>query len=216
MLDSLEAAWHGAVALLEEPVADDRRAHVLVTRSRRRFAGLVPPEAKGLTTHLKSDDVIVLVQNDSVRAHTRHEVAHLVMWRAWGAPGQSRAWLSEGLATYADGRCQGSTITAVGRDLLAAQPSLRADDLLTNFVSLWRADRASAYVLAGTFADYLWMSRGRSGVRRLWNGSDSLVDVGVLPGVGGDLTTAWRAHVARKAGSTRGVESAAFRSAGCG
>jgi hypothetical protein len=141
---------------------------------------------------------------------------HLVSWRAWGAPGASHAWLSEGLATFVDGRCHGSTIIAVGRDLLAAQPSLRADDLLTNFLALLRSDRGSAYVLAGTFTDYLWTSRGRSGVRRLWIGSDSLVDVGVLPGVGGDLTAAWRAHVAGKAGVTRGVELAAFRRAGCG
>jgi hypothetical protein len=217
MVDSLEVAWSAATRLLDQPLADESRDHIFVTRSRTRFAGLVSPEAKGLTTRLRSGEYItILVRNDSVRAYTRHEVMHLVSWRAWGMPGASRAWLAEGLATFADGRCQTSTVLAVSRDLLAARPMLRAQDVIDNFVAIWRTERAAAYVFAGSLVDYLWASRGRDGVRRLWSGSDTLTDVGALPGTGGALTSEWRAYVVRKAEGRPGLTTTAFLRAGCG
>lgn len=168
MLDSLEAAWKNAVTRLGETVREDPRAHVFVIRSRVRFAGVVSPESKGLTTRLRDGiDVVVLVQNDSVRAYTRHEVMDLVSWRAWGAPGESRAWLSEGLATFADGHCQGVPTLAVARDLLAARPALRVSDVAAEFANMVRTERAAAYLLAGSLVDYLWTARGLGGVQRL-------------------------------------------------
>jgi hypothetical protein len=91
-----------------------------------------------------------------------------------------------------------------------------ANDLLTSFDSLWRSDRAAAYVLAGTLVDYLWAARGRDGVRRIWQGADTLSDAGILPGLGGPLSAGWRAHAARVAGVNAGVDTAAFRRLGCG
>jgi hypothetical protein len=215
MLDSLEVAWTGAVALLGATTIDETRTPVFVTRSRTRFGRLVPPAAKGLTTSLDDGrDVILLVHNDSVRAMTRHEVMHVVARRAWGLGREP--WLIEGLATFADGRCQGSTIRAVGRDLLARRPSVIANDVLARFEPLRRSDRAAAYVLAGTLVDYLWAERGREGVRRIWQGSDTLSDVAVLPGLGGGLTAGWRAYVSRIAGASVGLDSVAFQRLGCG
>jgi hypothetical protein len=116
-IDSLETAWTAAVALLGQSPAHAPRAHVFVTASRTRFTGFVAPYAKGVTTQLRTgDDVIVIVQNDSVRPYFRHEVTHLVASRAWG-PSRAPAWLVEGLATFADGRCQSSTVIAVSRDV---------------------------------------------------------------------------------------------------
>jgi hypothetical protein len=215
MLDSLEAAWSGALALLGATTIDETRTPVFVTHSRTRFGRLLPPEGKGLTTSFAGGgDVILLVMNDSVRAYTRHEVMHLVSRRVWGVG--HGMWLVEGLATFADGRCQGSTIRAVGRDLLASRRTLITNDLLTGFEPLWRSDRASAYVLTGTLVDYLWASHGRDGVRRLWQGADTLSEAAVLPGLGGELTAGWRAYVARVAGTSPGLESATFARLGCG
>jgi len=214
--DSLESAWRHAESLLEQPIDDQPRATVLLTRSRTRFAGVVPVQGKGLWTRLPADgDVILLVRNDSVRAHTRHEVMHLVAFRAWGSQ-RGEWWLTEGLATFADGTCQHTTIAVVGRDLMRARPTLTATELQHRFTELWRADRAMAYVLAGTLVDYLWTTRGREGVRRLWQGSDSLDEQSVLPGAGGELTRGWRAHVERTAAQTPGLDSARFRRLGCG
>jgi len=215
-IDSLETAWTAAVTLLGQSVAQAPRAHVFITASRTRFAAFVPPWAKGLTTRLRTgEDVILLVHNDSVRAYTRHEVMHLVASRAWG-PARAGVWLVEGLATFADGRCQSSTVVAVGRDLLAARPELRTQDVTEKFLDLMRTERGTAYVLAGSLVDYLWTARGRDGVRRLWIGRDTLSDNAILPGVAGELTSAWRAHVARKAGTTPGLSKATFLRAACG
>jgi len=214
-IDSLEAAWVAAASLLGQPFAEMPRANVFITASRTRFAGFVSPDAKGLTTRLGNDDVIVLVQNDSVRLYARHEVMHFVSLRLWGRPGP-RAWLVEGLATFADGQCQSSTVMAVGRDLLKARPLLRTQDIVENFVQMARTERAAAYVLAGSLVDYLWSSRGRDGFHQLWTGRDSLADIGLLPGMAGELTSAWRTHVVRKAGTTPGLTPSAILRAGCG
>jgi hypothetical protein len=214
-IDSLESAWVAATTLLDQRVRETPRAYVFVTSSRTRFAGVVAPQVKGLTMRLRSgDDLIVLVENDSVRAYSRHEVMHLVASRGWGRA--SRLWLAEGLATFADGRCQTSTTLAVGRDLLAARPMLRIQDIDENFLTMSLTERGTAYVFAGTLVDYLWSSRGRDGVRRLWMGRDSLIDVGVLAGLAGEETAAWRAYVARKAGVTPGLAPSAVQRAGCG
>jgi hypothetical protein len=215
-IDSLEAAWATAVALLGRPVSEAPRAHVFITASRSRFAGFVPPVAKGLTMRLRTgEDVIFIVQNDSVRPYFRHEVMHLVALRSWGAS-RSPAWLVEGLATFADGRCQSSTVMAVSRDLLDARPLLRVQDVTEKFPDLVQTERGAAYVLAGSLVDYLWTARGREGVYRLWQGRDSLSENAILPGAAGELTHAWRAHVARKAGTTRGLPTATFLRAACG
>jgi hypothetical protein len=215
LLDSLEEAWRHAVTLLDAHIADTPRTTVFVTRSRTRFTGAMPPVAKGLATHLPGGDVILLVQNDSVRAYTRHEVMHLVARRAWDG-GAVPTWLVEGLPTYADGRCQRSTIIAVARDLLRARPTLTATALQRRFMDMLYTDRYASYVLAGSLVDYLWSSRGREGVRRLRQGRDSLEEASMLPGAGGALTREWRTHVSRVAADASGLDSAAFRRAGCG
>jgi hypothetical protein len=217
MLDSLEAAWMYAITLVGAPVAESPRVQVLVTTSRTRFPRLLSPQTKGLTTLMpRGGEVIILVANDSVRALTRHEVMHVVAGRAWGpsAP-SSGVWLIEGLATFADGRCQGTTIAAVGRDILKLEPTLSAEALMSRFEDMWKTDRGRAYVLAGTFVGSLWESRGRDGVRRLWQGSDTLKHSS-FPGSRDDLTTEWRAHVRRAAGTSPGLSPAAFQRWSCG
>jgi hypothetical protein len=217
MLDSLETAWKRAIGLLGARVPDGVEAHVFVTASRTRFSGLLAPEARGVTTRLRrAGEIVILVRNDSVRAYVQHEVMHVASYAAWGPPPPKLVWLIEGLASFADGRCQNSTILAVGRDLLASRPGLTAEKVLDHFTDLWRSERANSYVFAGTLVDYLWASRGRTGVRRIWQGEDRVADVGPLPNAGGELTTAWRQYVGRAAGTTPGVDLNSLKSAGCG
>lgn len=215
MLDSLETAWQSAVALLGAPVADGPRIPVLVTASRTRFPRLLDAQGKGLTTRMpEGGEIIILIRNDSVRAHTRHEVMHVVSQRAWGWGSPARTWLVEGLATFADGRCQTTSITAVARDLFRATPSVTAQDVAQGFVSLWRADRARAYILAGTLVGSLWEGRGREGVRRLWQGVDTLTATSRLDA--NDPTAVWHGYVMRHAATARSLDTTAFRRLGCG
>jgi hypothetical protein len=215
MLDSLETAWQSAVALLGAPVTDGPRIPVVVTASRTRFSRLLEPQGKGLTTQMPGGgEVIILVRNDSVRAYTRHEVMHVVSGRTWGWAGPAGGWLIEGLATFADGRCQTTSITAVAQDLFRATPSVTAQDVARDFASLHRADRARAYVLAGTLVGSLWELRGREGVRRLWQGVDTLPATRRLDA--SDPTAGWRGYVMRHAATAPSLDTAAFRRQGCG
>ena len=217
MLDSLETAWERAIDLLGGSNANGAQAEVFVTASRTRFSGLVTSEARGLTTRLpRTGEVVVLIRNDSVRAYVQHEIMHVASYAAWGPPQPGLAWLVEGLATFADGRCQNSTLQAVGRDLLATRSDMTALKILDHFIDLWQAERAASYVLSGTLVDYLWRSRGRLGVRRIWQGLDTLVDIGPWPGAGGELTAAWRQYVAQAAGTTPGIDLESLQRAGCG
>lgn len=217
MLDSLEASWTHAVHMLGGAPAGGKPIHVLVTASRTRFPRLLSPHAKGLTTQMpQGGDIIILVMNDSVRALTRHEVMHVVAQRTWGPAVLGQAWLSEGLATLADGKCQGATTIAVARDLLRDHPTMTADDVTTHFVELWQSDRGRAYVLPSSFVGFLWDRLGRDGVRRLWQGADSLRQSPLLAGPFGDSTTSWRAYVVRAAGNVPGIDAASFRRFACG
>jgi hypothetical protein len=170
---------------------------------------------KGLTTRMPGGgEVIILVRNDSVRAYSRHEVMHAVSQRLWSWAGPDQAWLVEGLATFADGRCQTTTITGVARDLLRATPSVTAHDVARDFLELKRVDRARAYVLAGTLVGALWESRGPEGVRRLWQGVDTLPTARKFGA--DDPTAVWRGHVMRDAATAPPLDPVAFRRLGCG
>jgi hypothetical protein len=217
MLDTLERAWQHAMELLGSPNLPGIQAHVFITGSRTRFPGLMTPEARGLTTRLPfAGEIVILVKNDSVRAYVQHEVMHVAATAAWGQSAPNMAWLAEGLAAFADGRCQTSTIRAVGRDLLASRQEVTAQAIMDHFTDLWRTERAASYVLAGTLVDYLWATRGRIGVRRLWQRQDSLTDASILPGAVGALSAEWRAYVRRVSGQEPGIDLASLQCCGCG
>jgi hypothetical protein len=220
--DSLESAWVNAEQILGTRVPDASAVPVLVTASRTRFPRLMIPDNKGLTRWTADGSaIIILVHNDSVKAYARHEVMHLAAARARGHPRSTAPWLTEGLATYADGRCQGTTIAAVARDLLRESPAMTIDDATARFLQTATLNRARTYVLVGTIVGYLWESRGRDGVRALWQGRDSLaasVPTASAPGspFKSDPSIAWHAYVARVGGKRPGIDTAAFRRAGCG
>lgn len=85
-----------------------------------------------------------------------------------------------------------------------------------------REYRARAYVLAGSLVGFLWNTRGRGGVRRLWQGTDTLMALsgGTIgpfgAGLAIDATADWRAYVDRAAGNTASIDSTTFRRFGCG
>lgn len=221
MLDSLEGALRHAYAFLGATAIDTATITVFVTASRTRFPLLLTPTNKGARVK-RADlrDVIVLVVNDSVRSYARHEVMHVVGFRVWGGQRTHPEWMTEGLATYADGLCQGVPIVAVARDLLRGSPSLTVAEVTRQFRARTEFDRASTYVLAASLVDYLWQTRGRDGFKRLWQGTDSLtapVEVRMgFESANATLTRAWRSHVERVAGSQRGVTATALQRSGCG
>jgi len=219
MLDSLERAWTSAADLIASPVTNASPVTVLVTASRTRFARLLPPTAKGVTTSLPAvGDLVVLVHNDSVRPYARHEVMHVVARRAWGHGSPFTGWVNEGLATYADGHCQGSTIMAVGRDILRQWPEVTVAEVADPSAALFSTNRARAYVLSATLVAYVWETAGRDAVRALWQAKDPRAVLGILTtGTGGDdPTPRWREWINQRAGSQICLDSVAFQRDDCG
>lgn len=221
MLDSLEEALTHAYAFLGAPMNDPAPITVFVTASRTRFPLVLTPTNKGARVkRADGRDVIVLVVNDSVRSYARHEVMHVVGFRAWGGQRVPPEWMAEGLATYADGLCQGVPIVAVARDLLRQSPTLTVAELTQQFRARTDVDRHGSYVLAASLIDYLWQTRGRDGFKRIWQGIDSL-PTGADSRLGfgtadATLTRAWRAHVERVAAMRTGLSPTALQRFGCG
>lgn len=214
LLDSLEAAWQHATMLLGVTLPDRGRTPVFVTRRATRFPHLLDHSNKGVTIGAgpRHAAVIVLVHNDTVRLLARHEVMHLVATDAWGRP--SAGWISEGVAAWADGRCQEASVAAVARDLLRAEPTLRASTFMAEFPERARRDRASAYVLAGSLVAFVHARAGVVGVRQLWE-TGTVPTEGTIPGLDA-LTPAWRAAVERMAGTAPGLAPARLARFGCG
>ena len=128
--------------------------------------------------------------------------------------------MAEGLATYADGLCQGLPNMVVARDVLRQRPTLTSQDVTERFATLAEENRSAAYVLAASLIDFIWTTRGRegfkhvwSGADRLWNGEGSSADA-FNPAL--NVTHAWRAHVERVAGSRAGISAELLRRHGCG
>jgi hypothetical protein len=214
LLDSLESAWTHAERLLGMQVPPAPPVPVFVTRTPARFPRLLAPHQKGLayTAGAQGGTFILLVHNDSVRAHTRHEVMHVVSVRAWGRP--AAGWVAEGVGTWADGRCQGTSALAVARDLLRGEPGLTAPVVTAQFVARAERHRASAYVLAASVIGYLYENGGTDALRRVW-ASGAVATPGAT-WTGDTVTARWRAYVERAAAQEPGLPPASLARHGCG
>ena len=139
---------------------------------------------------------------------------HAVSQRAWGPPGSR--WVSEGVANWADSRCQSTTVLAVARDLLRAEPRLTAAGLPAHFDSIgagpFLGPRLSAYALAASMVGFVYDRGGAAALHALWHS-------GMLPPTPplsvDSITPAWRAYVERAAAGTRGLAPAAIEARGC-
>ena len=214
LLDSLEDAWKHASSFLGALPRDESPVTVLVTRSAARFPGVLAATSRGVMRPTTTGgEVIILVNNDSIRAFTRHEVMHVVARRVWGLPGAP--WVDEGIATLADGRCQSTNVLAVARDVLRAEPTLTAANLSTRFAKgagPFLGNRLRAYALAASMVAFVDDHDGRQALQSVWRN-------GVLPRdaqMGDTFTRAWRQYVERAAAGQHGLSTESLDSRGCG
>lgn len=217
LLDSLEGAWTHAVALLGAAPPDTLPVAVIVTESWARFSQFLAPSARGLTFagNERTRAFVVLVHNDSARAYARHEIMHVVSGAVWRLP--VAPWVAEGVATWADGRCQGTSVLAVARDLLQQEPGLTLRALPARFaadVGGGLGPRHSVYALAASAVAFVHARGGRAALHALWQ--TGTVDPGSPPLSDEALTTAWRQYVRRAAAGDPGLARDALVQRGCG
>lgn len=218
VLDSLEEAFAHSTALLGATPQQTTPVPVIVTTSPTRFAPLLSLSTKGFRGILEDgSSFIILVVNDSVRPYTRHEVMHDVSFKLWGATHEGGSWMSEALATYADGQCQNVANIVVARDLLKRNPTLTMEELAERFWAMSALDKHATYVLGASVIGFLWQAGGRETVRRVWQNGEwpSASALGGSPPAS-DLNSRWRAYVARTAGSRAGLDPDRLTRNGCG
>ena len=215
VLDSLEEAWTHDLALLGAKNLEGPPISAVIIDSWSSFPMMVAPSTRGfMRLERNGGQLIVLVYNNEIRLFSRHEVMHAVSYRFWGGPGA--AWVDEGLATFADGRCQGTTVLAVARDLLRAEPEFTAADLDARYRTsagpvLGR--RLRAYVLAASMVSFAYAYGGLEAVRLLRRDGITALTTWVPTD---SLTKKWRKYVQRAAAGERGLSSEAIDAHGCG
>lgn len=131
--------------------------------------------------------VVALVENETWRAFTRHEVMHAVSLLLWGHPGGAEdaprdsvavrawrrgGWLREGIAAAAEDRCGPYTNRGVAATMEQEGALLPLALLMGAF---YEQDDLAAYLQAGSLVGYLLDTYGRETFRTLWE-SNSVED----------------------------------------
>jgi hypothetical protein len=155
---------------------------------------------------------VFLVTNPTWRAFERHELMHVLAHHIWGPAAEPSAWISEGLAQFADGRCAGYSNHAVARAIVEAQGAIPLDTLVWRFREF---DDLSAYLQAASMVGWIYESRGRDVVKEIWmSGLDALTArLGMSPG---EITSGWRDWVGRTAARVPAADVAKIQDRGCG
>ena len=156
---------------------------------------------------------VFFATDDSLPPALRHEMMHVISWRAWGPP--STPWLSEGVATLLAGGCAGYSI-----DEIVA--TLYREKRLASLETLWRRFDVHGekgvmyYMQAASLFDFVDREFGRAKLRALW-------PIGAYANIrrrlGVDLATLerrWLADVARqKPGDSWAAIWSATKARGC-
>jgi len=182
---------------------------VLFLESRAQMDSLVGFPVTGFA-HRDSLGVF-LVTNPEWRAFERHELMHVLAHHLWGPAAQPSAWIEEGLAQFADGRCGGYSVHDVSRAIAGAKGAIQLDTLARRFREF---DDLTAYLQAASMTGWLYESRGRETVRQLWSsGLDVLARFGTSPS---ELTRAWRDWVEGSGTHVPAADVARIQRRGCG
>lgn len=171
---------------------------VFYVESREQMRSLVGAAVTGFA-HTAARAVFV-VTNPDWRVFDRHEVMHIVAAQAWTPIGGRNAWLQEGLAQAADGRCGGYTNTAVAMALAARDGWIDLGTLIGRFRE--QSD-LRAYLQAASFVSYLLREVGPEGVRSLW-----LAEVTPATELGGATLLEWERRWRSSLGTTEAVPPA--------
>ncbi|HEX6790026.1 MAG TPA: hypothetical protein VF247_01835 [Candidatus Krumholzibacteria bacterium] len=202
-----EAARRDNLALLGEeafePVID-----VFFIESRAQMQALVGVPVTGFAE--RDARAVFLVTNPDWRAFERHEIMHVLAHHAWGPA--SGAWVEEGLAQFADGRCGEYTVDDIVHALAEQRGYVPMDTLVARFRQL---DDLTAYLEAASMVGFLYETHGRAAAQAVWQrGADA------IPGLTGETPPAfaesWWRWVKAKAKPVPADRLEIIRDKGCG
>lgn len=94
-----------------------------------------------------------------------HEMMHMISQITWGYPGPHRAWINEGLATYAAGNCSGWTPQEMYRFFMENDMLAPMDSMTSNF---YQVDEMVGYHQGAVWVEYMISNYGIESFIEFW------------------------------------------------
>jgi hypothetical protein len=115
-------------------------------------SGMAMPDRKALFALIDSPPI-------------KHELMHMITIFKWGYPHETSKWMNEGLATYANGKCNGYSIEQIYAYLYENIKLIPIDKLTGNF---YNNPEMIAYHQSGFLAEFLLKNYGLEKFKALW------------------------------------------------
>jgi hypothetical protein len=207
LLARLPAALTNARRLIDAPDLAGP-VDVFFIENRAQMKALTGMSATGFAE--ASSRTVLLVTHSEWRSFERHEIMHVVAGQTWGPPGPDTAWLQEGLAQAADGRCAGYPNADMMMALAERHGWIPLGVMLTQFR---QQPDLRAYLQAAVFVDYLLERFGLEPLRDFWRSGaspESRINGRTLAAIERD----WKGQL--RAGPVDPISLASVESRGCG
>jgi hypothetical protein len=111
------------------------------------------------------ENTVLLVYDQRRPPVLRHELMHVVLNHSWGVAGREKDWLSEGIATWSTGGCQGHTFLQIAAELNRRSPLPRLQSLARDFRTF---GELTAFVQAASVVEFLAREDGVDALRQVW------------------------------------------------
>lgn len=191
--EAKDAVFELAV-LLQLPAVYTEPVDLFFVDSRRDMQRLIGASPNGFSDPVSR--TAVLVVDSTGYSPVRHELTHILSWRAWGPPGPFTDWMLEGFAVFADWRrCREEDLHGVAGYLEKEGQLITIDALVRGFRDF---DNSLTYLQGGSLVHFAFERFGIAKFRDLWHrGMDNLtfVTAMTLP----QLDEAWRAWIRQRA-----------------
>ena len=187
----------------------DDTIDVFFIESREQMNALAGARVTGFAH--RDSAAILVVTNPDWRGFERHELMHVIAHKAWGPAAQPSAWIEEGFAQYADGRCGGYDLDSVAHAFVQQNGAVPFTTLVERFREL---DDLTAYLQASSMIGWLVRSHSVSSVRDVWQRGVVALPPAAADGV--SLVATWQDDIAARAVPVPATHVARINEIGCG
>lgn len=176
------------------------RAHVFVVGSRDEIGRLTGRPLAGFVQSDEPTAVLSYTAGYHNFSLMRHELTHLFVYQLWGTM-RNDAWLTEGLAVWAGGTCQGHSPDEITAGSLSRGALVPLSRLASNFREL---PEDVAMSQAGSIVGFLIDRDGIAAMKERWQRGPAGTDH-PLGADGAAIEAAWLARVKRATPATLDV-----------
>jgi hypothetical protein len=163
LAQATDSARTTSLQLLE--MQDTMPIEVFFVDTRREMQQLVGSPIGGMVQ--PGERTAILVYNERYIPFLAHELTHLYTHFNWGGP--AGRWMSEGIAAWVSGPCQGRDVGSLTKGMHDAGELATWRDLIAQFD---RLDEVPANLQAASMIGFLIEKQGIAFVRGLWTSGD--------------------------------------------